>query len=77
MRVKLVEHQTHARHETVHICRFAILIPPMSSQRFLECFKVLHPLDCEIVWLSVCLVEYENEGETSFIQNPRWYREFG
>lgn len=69
--VKLVQHQTHTVHQTVHIRRFPLRISrsPMCRQRRLERFEIGHPVKCKVVRLYVDLVEHKNEREFCFVQN--------
>jgi hypothetical protein len=61
VRVKLIQHKTHARHQTVHVRRLAILIPAVCRQCTLEGLKVVHPVDGKVVRLGIGFVEDENE----------------
>ena len=69
--VELVKYQTHAIHKAVHVRRFALFIARITvgSQRCLERFKILHPLDRKIMGLHICLVEDEDERELGFVQD--------
>lgn len=69
MRVKLIQNKTHARHQTIHVRRLAILIPSMCSQCTLERLKVVHPVDCKVVWLCVSLVEDEDEWQACLVED--------
>lgn len=70
MLVKLVQNQTHAVHQTVHVCRLTLFIPRsrMRRQRRLKRLKVLHPLDRKIVRRHVRLVEHEYKRELRLVQ---------
>ena len=69
--VKLVQHQTHAVHEAVHVCRLALVVRRalMRRQSSLERLKVLHPLHCKVVCLYIGFVEDEDEREFCFVQD--------
>lgn len=73
MRIKLIQNKTHARHQTVHIRRLAILVPAMGRQCTLERLKVLHPVDGKVVRLCVSFVKDEDEGKSRLVQDPSGY----
>ena len=57
--VEFVQHQTHAIHEAVHVCRLALIVRRalMRRQSRLERLKVLHPLDSKVMRLDISFVE--------------------
>jgi hypothetical protein len=59
MRIELVQHKTHAVHETIHISRLPISVPrpAVRGESSLESLKILHPFDSKVVWLNVSFVE--------------------
>ena len=72
--VKLVEHQTHRVHQRVHVISFPIAALGRRLQGFLEKLPVVHPVDGEFVGLHVGLVEHEDKGESSLVQDPKTRR---
>lgn len=76
MFVELIQHKTHAVHETVHIGRFSFVIrcSAMRCESPLKCFKILHPLYSEIMWLNVRFVEDEDERKFCFVQDTKMQR---
>ena len=69
--VELVEDETHAVHEAVHVGWLAFVVGGslVSSERSLEGLEVLHPLDREVVRSYICLVEDEDEGKFCFVED--------
>ena len=72
--VKLVEHQAHRVHQRVHVISFPIPALGRRLQGFLEELPVVHPVDGEFVGLHVGLVEHEDEGESSLVQDSKTRR---
>ena len=70
MLVKLIQNQTHAIHEAIHVCRRALVVSRASVRRkcFLESLKILHPVECKIVRLRIDLVEDNNEGKLGLVE---------
>lgn len=84
--VELVEDETHAVHQTVHVrwLAFVVCRALVRRERCLKRLKVLHPLYRKVMWLHIRFVEDENEGQFCFVQNtaprieilaPQRYRE--
>ena len=69
--VELVQDETHAVHETVHVRWFTFVVRGafVRGKCLLEGFKVLHPLDGELVRLNVGFVKHKDEGEFRFVQD--------
>ena len=67
--VELLEDEAHARHQAARIRHLAMLVSAPLAQRRLVRFKVLHPLDGEIVRLNVNLVEDEDEWQAGLVKD--------
>jgi len=67
--VELLQNEAHARHQAARVRHLAVLIPASLAQRRLVGFKVLHPLDGEIVRLDVNLVEDEDEWQAGLVKD--------
>jgi hypothetical protein len=69
--VEFVEDQTHAVHQAIHIRGLAFRVSgaAVGGQSELEGLKVCHPLECEIVWLHIGLIEDQDERQLRFVQD--------
>lgn len=75
--IELVQYETHAVHEAVHVPWSALAaVAPAVDERLLKRLKVAHPLDCKLVRGDVDLVEDEDERQPGLVQNSaipqRW-----
>jgi hypothetical protein len=59
--VKLLEDQTHAAHQTVHVTSISTVRSVCSVQCSLVSLEIFHPLKREIVWFHVNLVEHDDK----------------
>jgi len=41
----------------------------MGRERCLEGLEILHPLERKVMWLDVCLVEHQDEGESGLVED--------
>jgi hypothetical protein len=69
--VKLVQDETHAVHEAVHVRWCAVVVGRalVGCEGFLESLKVLHPFKCKGMGLDISFVEDDNEGKLGLVQD--------
>jgi hypothetical protein len=76
MLIKLIQHQAHGIHQTVHIPRTILAsLVPSREERFLERLEIAHPFEGKGVGLDVRLVEDENEGKAGFVEDAVFWGE--
>ena len=71
MLIELIQDQTHAVHQAVHVRRLAVRVcrAAVTGERGLEGFEVVHPLECEVVRGDIGFIEDEDEGQFGFVEN--------
>lgn len=80
--IELVQNETHAIHQTVHICRLSFRVPRtlVRGERRLEFFEIGHPLNGKVVRLDISFVEYKDKGQFGLVQDTavqvsdEWFR---
>ena len=71
MLVKLVQDETHAVHEAVHVPRCALVVGRalVRCEGFLKCLKVSHPFERKGVGLGVGFVEDDDERKLGLVED--------
>lgn len=69
MLIELVQDETHAIHETIHVggLAFGVSRPTVRGKRRLKSLKILHPFQGKVVWLDIGLVKDEDEWQFRFV----------